>query len=253
MSEQFKFRMYCVTESNFVDFWSYDDPPTACPNSYKHEIDKTKLYKLDERYVGRKNVVYIKEEETPTQGNYRYECIKYNVSSNADQILDYRFPYPINMLEVKIKSNEHHRGDVLNCTVVPDMPVGYLLSNANIGDSNLYVSNTVLSYMKIGYHTGLINRTNGHNEDLDEVLVKNDANNMISTQYCLSNAYPAGSYVKMHVNIIKNLEFQDPEWYIIGDRKIGASYLPGKTTLRMYYSNSNLQEKELLLYTQYLY
>ena len=251
MSEQFKYRMYCVTESNFVDFWSYDDPPTGCPNSYNHTIDKTKIYKLDERYVGRKNVVYIQEEDTPTQGNYRYECIKYNVSSNANQVLDFQFPYPVNMLEVKIKSSEAHRGDVLNCTVVPSMPIGYITSNANIGDSNLFVSNTVLSYMKIGYHMNLIN--SNQVENLDEVLIKNDASNMITTQHALSNAYPMGSYVKMHVNLIKNLEFQDPEWYVVGDRKIGASYLPGKTTLRIYYSNSNLQEKELLLYTQYLY
>lgn len=252
MSEQFKFRLYCCTESNYVDFWSYDDPPTTCPNSYKHTIDKTKMYKLDERYVGRKNVVYIQEEDTATQGRYRFECIKYHIDSNASQYHDYVFPYPINMLEVKIRSAETHRGDIMNCQVIPAPPIGYLTAPVAAGSSNFVVNNTVLSYMNIGFHMSLMSGSNLL-EDLEEVLVKNDSNNTVTTQFAVSNSYPPGTHVHMHISFIKNLEFTEPDWYTIGDRKIGASYLPAKTTLRMTYSNQNLQDKDVILYTQYLY
>lgn len=252
MSEQFKFRLYCCTESNYVDFWSYDDPPATCPNSYKHTIDKTKMYKLDERYVGRKNTVYInQEEEYTTQGRYKYECIKYNIGSNADQTIDYVFEYPINMLEVKIRTSELHRGDVVNCTVVPTPPIGYLTAPVSAGSSNFVVNNTVISYIKKGYHISLMSGSNL--EDLDEIVIKNDSNNTLITKIATSNSYPPGTHVHMHIGFIKNLEFTEPDWYVIGDRKFSASYLPANTTLRMNYSNSNETPKELILHTQYLY
>ena len=250
MSEQYKYRLYCCSESNFIDFWTYDNPPKTCPNSYKHTIDSNQIYKLDERYVGRKNVVYIQEEHTSTQGNYRYECIKYNVNSNASSTYDYKFPYPINVLEVKIRSSEIHRDDILNCQVIPDPPIGYLLSNVSVGSSNFVVNNTVLSYMNIGYHMSLVG---SNNENLEEVVIKNDSNNTITTKFAVSNNYPQGTTVKLHINIIKNLQITEPDWYTIGDRKISASYLPGHTTLRMTYSNANLTNKDLILHAQYLY
>lgn len=253
MSEQFKYRVFCTTEQKYVDFWSYDEAPTTCPNNYKHTIDSNQIYKLDERYVGRKNVVYIQEEETATQGNYRFECVNYNIGSNAEEVHDFQFPYPVNMLEVKIRSKEDHRGDVVNCQVVPSVPIGYITSNLSVGSSNVYVSNTVLQYMKVGYHMALQRPGSSNMEDLEEALVKVDENNMITTQNASTSNYPPGTYVRMHVGIIKNLLLDEPDWYTIGDRKIGASYLPGKTTLRMIYSNNNQQPKQVTLYLQYLY
>jgi hypothetical protein len=252
MTEQYQYRVYCCTESNFIDSWLYDAPIT-CPNNYKHTIDSNQIYKFDQRYVGRTNAVMIKQEETQTQGLYRYECINYNITSNPDQIHDTKFNYPVNLLSAKIITSETHRGDIINYDVIPPPPIGLLTSNVNIGDSNFNVDNTVLSIMKKGYHMVLLSSNNHFIEDLGEVIDKNIPLNILTTQFASSNNYPAGVGVHMDVNSIKNLTISEPNWYSIVDSRFTGAYLPNGVTLRLRYQNSNLQPKSFSLHTQYLY
>jgi hypothetical protein len=249
MTEQYQYRVYCCTESNFVDAWLHDLPVT-CPNNYKHIIDSTKIYKLDERFVGRRNTVYIQEEDTATQGNYHYECIPFNLNSNLNQSSLFNFKYPVNILSVKIRTSEIHRGDIINFQMVLKPPIGHLTSNVNIGDSNIYIDNNVLSTIKVGYHVTLSNNTI---EDLNEVIIKNISSNLLTTSFASSNNYPIGTDVHLHVNSIKNLVITEPDWYVIGNRKMGTSYLPYGVALQMNYTNSNLQPKDVYLHTEYLY
>lgn len=246
MTQQYEYRVFCCTENTFVDSWLYQAPVT-CPNNYKHKIDSNQIYLLDQRYIGQKNVVSIQNEDTPTQGNYRYECITYEIGSNSVQSFDKIFPYPINLLSVKFRTSELHRGDIIKYDAIPPPPIGLLTSNVSIGDSNFYVDNTTLSILNTGYHMLLTN------DDLGEVFIKNTSSNLICTQYGSSNTYSIGDVIHMDVNMVKNIKFTEPDWYSVGSSKVTGNYLPQNVTLRFIYTNSNLQPKEVVSHLEYLY
>ena len=78
----------------------------------------------------------------------------------------------------------------------------------------------------------------------------------ITVETAAVNSFLASTptYVKQTVYYLQNYEF-GPSWeYVIGESKIGASYLPANTILRArYINNSAIANKKLVVKFEYLY
>ena len=246
MASETQYKVFCAEENKSYTAW-YSSMPICCPNNYRHAIDPSKTIKISTRPTT-VNLVRIQEENTLTNGNYRYESFELNCASNSDTVKNIKFPYPINILTTIATTNEEHKGDCLNVSVIPHNPiVGVTVSNLNPGESNIFVSNTVLNYLSPGFHCII------GNENMGEVQTINVENNMITTEYAASNLYNYQTYVKMNANIIKNLKFTNPMTHNIGGGKIGASYLPANAILKATYTNTSSNVKDFVVHFEYLY
>lgn len=253
MSEETNYNIFCIDEQLTLNVWSVARP-ICCPNNYRHSIDPLQTVKLSKRYTD-VQIVKIQEENNPTNGNFRYESFKYHLNSNGETVSDICFPYPISILGVSTVTTEIQRGDKLNVSFIPAMnTIGTLTQPLHIGESNMYVTPSVINYMNPGHVCIINNIASNTSNNLGEVSYVNISSNMIITQYAASNDFNALTPVQIHVKAIKNMEFTEPMKYAVGERKIGASYIPAKTKIRMTYSNasSNL-EKDMVMSMEYLY
>lgn len=246
MASETQYKVFCTEENKFYTAW-YSRMPICCPNNYRHAIDPSKTTKITTRPTT-VNLVRIQEESTLTNGNYRYESFDFTCAPNSDTTKLITFPYPINILTTVATTTDEHKGDYLNVTVIPQNPiVGVTVSNLNPGESNIFVSTTVLNYLSPGFHCII------GSENMGEVYKVNVDSNMITTQYAVSNVYTYPSYVKMNAVITKNLKFTIPMTHNVGGGKIGASYLPANTTLKAVYTNTSSNEKDFVVHLEYLY
>ena len=246
MATETQYKVYCTDEQTYHTAW-YNNMPMNCPNNYRHGIDPSKTVRIQSRPVD-VTLVRIQEENTLTNGNFRFESFTWMCPSNCTTTHDITFPYSINILSTQANTSQDNYGDVLNVTVVPgNAIIGVTISNIVVGQSNFFVSNTVLNYMNQGFQCIL------GSENVGEVFKINVDSNMISTQYAASNSYNASTYVKINVPIVKNLKFLAPTTYNVGGGKIGASYVPPGTTLRAQYTNNSSNDKEFCVNVEYLY
>lgn len=252
MSEVTKYKVFCNDENDYIETWS-TKVPTSCPNNYRHTLDLTKTVKLEVKIEGGVQLVKMLEENIPTNGNYRYETFKFSIPSNTSSNCDITFPYPVNVLGVSTVTGETNRGDVINALIIPKEPsLGSLLSNLNIGDSNLSGCTSTINYMNPGY---ILTLSDGNNtECLGEVLKVNPYTNTLTTQYAASNAYSSNATVQRNIYYVKNLHITEPREYSVGSKKIGASYVPEGYTIRtVYKNNSQTDAKDVVIHFEYLY
>jgi hypothetical protein len=246
MATETQYKVYCTEENKYYTSW-FQSTPVCCPINYRHAIDKSKTVKISSRPLD-VALVRIQEEATLTNGNYRYESFCFECAGNSNTTHDIKFPYPINILSTQTSTSDENKGDQLNVIVVPANPiVGVTISNISPGNSNIYVSTTVLNYLNPGYHCII------GTENMGEVQKINVDSNYIVTQYACSNTYLTPAYVKTNIPIVKNLKFSHPMTYNVGSGKVGASYVPAGTTLRAMYSNASSNMKEFVVNLEYLY
>jgi hypothetical protein len=196
--------------------------------------------------------VKIKEEtHGETQGHFQSRTMHlYTDGSALVQNCDISFPYPISLFSAEWLVAEDHVGDSAEFHLGPDTIIGYLTQTLNSGDSSIYVSDTVMENIKLGFYIGI--------EDsslFGRVISKDTENKCIEIEYPKAEIFNAGSLVKMTVKIVPEWKFIAPGFCSVGESKIGASFIPSNTILRMVYHNENgLTHKKLFgISIDYLY
>lgn len=251
MSEETYYQVWCEDEQKYFGVWS-SKSPSECPNNFRHTINQSITIPGAKR-LNDVPIVKILEENIPTNGCFRHESFKFHIGSNGIYDNDIIFPYNISILGVGAHTTAEHTGDKVNVTSIPvNNIIGSTTSNLNIGESNIKVTPSVLTYIHTGSHCMLSNSTSQYN--MGEVISINPETKTIITEYASSNIYTANTNVCFSEKMIKNLYFTVPHNYNIGQKKLGASHIPAKTSLRISYSNSSSnQEKDFIVNIEYLY
>jgi hypothetical protein len=238
MSQVNLWRVYCETESD----WSYrylaeGTIPSKCFNDTAHTININSLQKIET--VSNSNVLII-EESIPTNGNHKsvgYKCeCTVGVSTH-----DFSFDIPISALSISFNTHADNQNDTLEVIIGPETPSGVITSDVSIGDTIINVSPTVIENVQLGYYVNLSDSTN------------NDNLGIVKT--ATSNAFLASSptYVKLSVKAIDNFTFGYPGRYVIGESKIGGSYVPKNTIVRVVYTNNGNATRYFYPNIDYLY
>lgn len=243
----YQYRIFCVTEAINVTLWDIVSP-TKCPHSIEHEINLNSVAIIDKISD---NVVKIEDEDSPTQGNFRTESHKFIIPAMSTSSMTLSWKYQITVMVAKVSSGEINRGDVINTYVAEHTTVGVLTSNINAGVTIIPVSPTVMTNANIGYNVRI---TNGiHTDELGEIIAKDYINNSITVDASTQNAFSAGSYIQMTVRKIKNYEFSEPCYNVIGSSKITGSSLPANVPVRVEYQNNGQTDKTFIFTVEYLY
>lgn len=245
----YHWRVYCNTESQNVYGWS-ETEPNYCFHNNTHEINPLSISMIEGISP---NEFMLKEEHTPTGGNFR--CTSYKlVCPPGISYHDYSFPHPITALTTTVQSTPDLIDDIVEVTVAPNTIIGVLTANISSGTSIIPVSSTVLQYLMIGYYI-TINDTNITNS-LGRVLSIDKVNSTITVETATVNSFVASSpcYIKMGVKYVDNWVIGPTTQYIIGEGKVGGTYIPANKIIRISYTNNSPSAtKSLYAILEFLY
>ena len=247
----YKYRVHCTTDNQNEFIWldENDSEPTTCPTNTSHSIDSSKTTIVDSR---KPENIRIKEESIPTGEHFMCETKVINTNANDTSENDYSWPFPISILAVYMITSDHE-GDNFEALIAPDTTIGTITSDVAADDTVINVSQTVIDNTSVGYILTLDDGTN--NDNLGHVLAIDKVAKTITVETAAVNNFLAATptYVKQTVYYLRNYEF-GPAWeYVIGESKIGASYLPANTILRARYTNNSITNKKLVVKFEYLY
>lgn len=139
----YNYRLYCNTESCNVTVWN-TVAPTVCPNNNTHSINSNSL-----TIIGQVNsqFVTIKEESTPTGGNFGSTTIVFNANANTSTDKIVYWPYPISSMETKFFVNSENIGDSVDILIAPNLKIGIITAPFTMPTAwtsqNYTVGNTV--------------------------------------------------------------------------------------------------------------
>lgn len=250
MTDLYKYRVYCNTEEIPVVTWSTSEP-TVCPNNNTHTIDASKTVIIDKVLS---DEVSIKEEDVPTGGHYKIVSNVLVCPANTTSTHNYSYPYDMTVLDMFMVTEETHKGDVLNLIMSPDTTIGMISADVAIDDTVINIPIQYMDPLKKGF---LIKITDGvDTSDLGYILALDTVNGTITTSIGASYSHLASSptYIQMGITPLDDIHIGPPTTYYFGDKKIGGSYVPANTPIRVYYENKSLtDEKTLYTYIEKLY
>jgi len=241
-----KYRVWCSTEGAYVYGWGVTEP-TTCPTDTAHTIDSTKTT-IDATVE--ENTVEIKEENTPTGGQYKSCGLSFSAAASEETLHDFSFPFPISLMSATFPSHGKTAGDSIGFIVGPDTVVGAITSDVTAGDTVINVQSTVIDNMKAGRYARLDDGTNN-----EEHLVITVGSTTITLHTATANSYAAATptYVKLNVKMAENLYLEPEVRYMLGDTKIGGSYVPANTVIRMSYNNTGVSSVTVRPIFEFLY
>lgn len=247
----YKYRIYCNTEASNVYTWA-EAEPTKCPNDTSHSINTSSISIVDERAD---DEVKIREESTPTGGHICIESMPLYAATGPDvqTIINKSWPFPVSVLAINLTSYDSNNGDVIRIEMPYQKIFGFIAQDVEIGDTVITVNSTVMTNIAIGYYVRLDDGTTAN--DLGRVLAVDEINSQITVENATTDSFLAATptYVKVTIRPWNDFEI-GPAWrYIIGNSKLGASYVPANEVARISYTNKTAEAKRVSVDYEYLY
>jgi hypothetical protein len=249
-----EYRVYCNHEEDFFNVILSDGlAPTVCPNNNTHSIDGSKTY-ITKSYDPK--VVSIREETTPTQGNHLIKGYDYiiNAGINVVTVHDFQFNRPVSVLSLCITADSTQVNDILNVVAAPFTTIGLVISDLLIGGNTITVSPTVIAALNSGYYVRLTNGTNI--QDFGEVLSIDPLTSQVTLEdESIYNFLGTSTmvFVQMTIPRLINFIIRTPGLIPFGNKKIGGTYIPNGTILRISYTNKSILAKTLSFVIEHLY
>lgn len=245
-----KYRIFCNIEQIWVESWG-TVPPTVCANDTNHEINPNSIQELQ---TISQNEVFVNTERIATGGNFRTVGFMREIPASTvgdTFVFDTSYPYPINLSLVSFRTDVNASGDMISADAAPDTIIGVLTADSLGITTILNVSSTVVENIKIGFQCGLSTGVTSY--DVGECIDIDIVNNTITIQNIPTDTIVAGAVVSMSLRNISNYVLSNSQTKVIGTGKIGASYIPANTILRLTYTNNNGESKRFFVDNEFTY
>lgn len=247
----YKYRIYCITESQNVYEWA-ETPPTTCPHNTAHTINLNSISIVDQQGP---DILSIKEESTPTGGHYRAqtETLVANAGPDVSTSMQFSWPFDISVLAIYIMADATTAGDIINVTIGKDTVYGTLSDNVNTASTIIPVSSSVITNIAKGYYVTLDDSINTDN--VGRVTAVNAIDNTINVETATTHAFAATTptLVKVNIKPIDNFQLVAGLPFTLGIKKIGGTFLPANTIVTIDYLNKGNAQKTLVFGYEYLY
>lgn len=242
MSTLYKYRL-TSNVGDIFELWA-EEEPTSWPLNNIDTIDSVVI--IDEQ---RFEVVQIREAQGLTGGHFQTMTKKIPGVADSTTITDFIWKRPISITSIHFQSTIEHQNDIISVIVSPDTIIGALISAASINDDVLFVSSTVVQYLKIGYMVTLSDDNNTF--DCGEVISLGA--NTITIENPLTINFASASLIKMSIVPVKNLEIGPPSQYSIGLSVMNGSDIPSNTIIRVKYVKNNSNNTPLICRLETMY
>jgi hypothetical protein len=167
---------------------------------------------------------------------------------------DFLWPINISALSYEFAAGSEHIGDQIEIEVAPDLTIGALTADVNIGDTVLNVSSSVFDIVKKGYDVHLDDGVQaqerlGRCADFDRIA------GTVTVETASTKAFSAATptTVQISVYVTRGLVIYQPGRYVVGESKIGGTLVPANRVVRMWYYNADGTSKNFAVHFDYLY
>lgn len=162
----YQFRLYCNTENIYKTVWNKSSP-SICPSDDKHSIDQNSIVIIDQKLD---DVTSSSQETLKTGRNFKLDKFKIFATKNSVTTNNFTFPFPINIMNFNITTNQEHIADKLTIQTFPSV-VGVLTSStssSSLWQSQNYIVNNLVRYKGIdddrfGLHKCIVNTVSSEN------------------------------------------------------------------------------------------
>ena len=228
----YKWTLFCITEACNV-LATQKNIPTVCPNNSAHTIQTTGMtYEIEEG-------VSALLDPTKNQGYYSAKGINFSCGANTTTTYDFSIPYDIILLSGTVLSEDFNQGDNLTILMTPDLPVGGVTANANIGDTIINISPTAVTYFCKGMCVQFGDAVNYIITNINIV------NSTMSLSTPLTSAYPAGSVTYRNIRLLDNITLSSSSNLMLGTQNPSHTYVPANYIFRFLYTNNTSVVKTL--------
>ena len=249
----FRYRFKCTTENAFKYVWRSEDEglPTKCPDNSTDTIDTTSITAIE---IRDSDLVTLKEEQVQTGGHFKVDNVVLNIESGSPEsteILDVSWPLNISVLNLHVSVKSENIGDYLTMITSPETLAGVVSGVIGSPPNRVPASQTVIDNAVIGYNLILDNGVD--KEDLGRILTIDTENGEIYTEHTPMNDFAPGTFIRMHRVGISELFLDRVDTKILGQNKVGATYLPAGTVVRLIYKNMDGMEKNLSIIVEHMF
>jgi hypothetical protein len=242
-------KIFCDTEDMYTyGYLDHLTPPTQCFNNHEHIISHHPI-PLHNIYNNNRRT---QEESGDTGGHFQSVCYKM-VCPVGESSHDYSFLFPVSALCIIIQTTADHTDDDLEVVIGPDTIIGNITSNVVSSDTVINVSSTVLAHIKVGFYVDLFDGTN--TDPLGRVTAIDASASTITVETAATQSFSAATptYIRMTVKCVSHFKFGFPGRYEVGKDKIGGSYVPTGTIIRVNYTNNGVASSDFYAMIEILY
>lgn len=239
-------------EEAFVVLAEDNEPPTTGPNGEAIDTDKSRIVETREE-----NLVRVSEMTTKTNTYYQVRSLKITAAANTTESADMVIDTDVNMISVITVCEKELAGDAVRWEMNPQTTAGVLTVGTSSGDTVLNVSPTVSQNAQPLFEVRLVNALDPTQyTDIGMIDSVDRENHTITLKTALGVSYPASTtLVQLTMVYVRDVDMPRLDGQIVmGNDKIGASYLPKGTIVRCIYTNNHAQDEHTMyVYFRYMY
>lgn len=236
MSTIYYYKLWCNDENAYVYVWD-EQEPTVCPNVNTHSINLESISVEDS--VSEEKVVINEESNNKTGGHFKIVSQAFDASPNTTTTYDFSYPIKMGVLAIHVPTNDSQEGDIMSVVLAPNTTIGAITADANINDTTLNVSQTVIDNIALGYYITITDFVNS--DELNQVIAIDKVNNTITVETPVQTAFTAsGTYIQITIYYMDKWEIGRSWVYEFGNSKIGASTADENVVARVIYENKSL-------------
>ena len=174
-------------------------------------------------------LILIQEEDPIKSTGGHFQSSTFNLDIPAGEIgrrvsKDFVYPIPVAILAAQVLTTDSQRGDIFDFIVSPETTVGALAQNAPIGTTKFYVTSTVIDNAFLGMFLTINDGTN--TERLGRITEIGPDYIVSENASTIEFLATTPSYVQICLLMVWNFEIFGAGRIVIGESKIGASYVP---------------------------
>lgn len=245
-------RIECLTDGRY-EYTDSAIEPTVCPVNVLHSVGVIKKIG-DTDVITISNAIEIQEEKVATGGHIQMSsrCMEIT-GSPAIQYMDFTIPVNINVISMAYTSTADHTGDMIEVEIAPNTTIGVIGAPVSVDDVLITVSPTVIENLKLGYWVYLTDGVNFN--DLGRCLNINTDTSQITVEEPAINVFSplSPTYVQMTIKMVHEWHFGPPQSIRLGSDKLGSSFIPANTQVRLAYHNQTGSSKNFIAFSEYLY
>lgn len=253
MSTVYKYKIYCQTESAWIEGWTTTpELIAACPTDANHTITADSVTVLETVSNG------IVALTTTTPGYFQISTISLTIPAGTPGTVytqDITYPFETELWKTDYVSSLDSVDDILNIIIGPDTAVSVLTATGNIGDTvlNILTATFDAKILVRGCYLKLFNGVSVF-QDVGRITAIDAINHTITVENALTSTFNGGSPVLLNLYLAKDFVIAAPSInYEFGSKGYTTKKIPPNTIIRLLYTNTNGNAKKVHFGIEYNY
>lgn len=230
-----KYKIYCNTESAYVNGWG-QTAPTTCYNNNAHDVNAASVQLIQ---TVSQDAVTIKQDTIAIARNpFVRNIVISGVAPNSSESVTYIFNIPSSMYSFYFITTDAQMGDTMSVVANSHTTMGLITANITAGTTVIPSPAAMMLYGALGFYFTITDGT--HTEELGQIISKDLVANTVTVQTATAYAYSAtNTLVQFSVVVADAIVLGGGGMHSYFDNVIGGAAIPAGTVTTYTYTNNS--------------